>query len=192
MVSFKNTIFLMITPLLSTSFRFLTRSFIVPKVTTSFFLMMGTTSSSSTTTSGKYPIYGDESIMRQKAHGTCDKPAMRKLRWGVSYETTDRVCCFNRHYAEHSGYFETTRFLEEVDKEGETTYYDPIDGKPLFIAPRGRSFEEFKKESLSHGWPSFRDQEVNYSGVSISLDELFSVFDRWFGTMFAFFQTAKQ
>ena len=35
-----------------------------------------------------------------------------------------------------------------------------VSGKPLFIAPRGRTFEEFKAESISHGWPSFRDQEV--------------------------------
>ena len=33
-------------------------------------------------------------------------------------------------------------------------------GKALFIAPRGRTFEEFKEESLGHGWPSFRDEEV--------------------------------
>lgn len=169
MVSFKNTIFLVITPILSTSFRFLTRSFVLPKVTPSLFLMMGSSSSSSTT-SGKYPIRGDESIMSPKAHGTCARPVMRNLRWGVSYETTDRVCCFNRHYAEHSGYWETTKFLEEVDKEGETTFYDPVDGKPLFIAPRGRSFEEFKKESLSHGWPSFRDQEVRNPCVLLNSD----------------------
>jgi hypothetical protein len=36
-----------------------------------------------------------------------------------------------------------------------------VTGKPLFIAPRGRTFEEFKAESISHGWPSFRDQEVS-------------------------------
>jgi hypothetical protein len=34
-------------------------------------------------------------------------------------------------------------------------------GKALFIAPRGRTFEEFKQESLGHGWPSFRDEEVS-------------------------------
>ena len=33
-------------------------------------------------------------------------------------------------------------------------------GKALFIAPRGRTFEEFRAESLTHGWPSFRDEEV--------------------------------
>jgi hypothetical protein len=40
-------------------------------------------------------------------------------------------------------------------------FFDSVSGKPLFIAPRGRTFEQFKKESDSHGWPSFRDQEVS-------------------------------
>lgn len=51
----------------------------------------------------------------------------------------------------------------QVDREGETTYYDSVTGLPLFIAPRGRTFEEFRKESVSHGWPSFRDEEVGLS-----------------------------
>ena len=82
-----------------------------------------------------------------------------------------------RHYAEHKGYWEKTKFLSEVDKEGETTYYDSVTGKPLFIAPRGRTFEEFKKESIAHGWPSFRDEEVVWenmrclaNGESVSVD----------------------
>jgi hypothetical protein len=33
-----------------------------------------------------------------------------------------------------------------------------VTGKALFIAPRGRTFDEFLKESKVHGWPSFRDQ----------------------------------
>jgi len=64
-----------------------------------------------------------------------------------------------------------------VDREGETTYYDSVSGKPLFVAPRGRSFEEFRKESVSHGWPSFRDEEVVWenmrclkNGESVSVD----------------------
>jgi peptide methionine sulfoxide reductase MsrB len=43
--------------------------------------------------------------------------------------------------------------------------YDSVSGKPLFIAPRGRSFEDFQKESKSHGWPSFRDEEVVWENV---------------------------
>ena len=69
------------------------------------------------------------------------------------------------HYAEYAGYWESTNFLEEVDREKETTYYDSVSGKPLFIAPRGRSFEDFQKESKSHGWPSFRDEEVVWENV---------------------------
>ena len=103
--------------------------------------------------------------MRQKAHGTSEKPVMKNLRWGCDYETADRICNFNRHYAEFAGYWTTTKFLQEVDKGKETTYYDSVTGKPLFIAPRGRTFEEFKAESISHGWPSFRDEEVVWENV---------------------------
>ena len=29
---------------------------------------------------------------------------MQNLKYGVDYETADRVGCFNRKYAEHAGY----------------------------------------------------------------------------------------
>jgi len=45
------------------------------------------------------------------------------------------------------------------------TFYDSNTGKPLFIAPKGRSFEDFVSESTSHGWPSFRDDEVVWENV---------------------------
>jgi hypothetical protein len=54
-----------------------------------------------------------------------------------------------------------------VDRNSEITFYDSVTGKPLFIAPRGRTFEEFRKESESHGWPSFRDQEVRVLSTSV-------------------------
>lgn len=38
-------------------------------------------------------------------------------------------------------------------------------GKALFVAPRGRSVEEFLEESRAHGWPSFRDEEVVWENV---------------------------
>jgi len=43
-----------------------------------------------------------------------------------------------------------------------TTYYDSNTGKPLFKAPINRTMNEFVNESKSHGWPSFRDAEVNW------------------------------
>jgi len=62
-------------------------------------------------------------------------------------------------------YFMETDWHKTVDKDGPTTYYDPADGKPLFIAPKNRSFEDFLKESKAHGWPSFRDDEVVWDNV---------------------------
>ena len=43
----------------------------------------------------------------------------------------------------------------------DTTFYDSVTGVPLFRAPVGRTFEQWKGESLVHGWPSFRDNEVS-------------------------------
>jgi len=75
------------------------------------------------------------------------------------------VCCFNRHYAEESGYFAKTNFLNEETGEKEITFYDSVSGKPLYIAPRGRTWKEFIIESKAHGWPSFRDEEVVWENV---------------------------
>jgi len=75
----------------------------------------------------------------------------------------------NRHYAEYRGYWRSTAFVEESKKEyvekGEIKFYDSNNGKLLFIAPKGRSYEEFINESLSHGWPSFRDDEEVWDDV---------------------------
>lgn len=80
---------------------------------------MGSTSSN--TKSGmsgagesSYPIVAEENIMAPKAHGTTHKPVMKNLRWNVNYDTADRISSFNRHYAEQSGYWETTDFLNQV------------------------------------------------------------------------------
>ena len=39
-----------------------------------------------------------------------------------------------------------------------------VTGKPLFVAPIGRSMDDFLRESDAHGWPSFRDQEARALG----------------------------
>jgi hypothetical protein len=115
-------------------------------------------------------VLGDESIMSPKAHGTCASAVMSNLRWNCDVENADRICCFNRHYAEHSGYWLRTNFLKEHDPANpstcnEITFYDSVTGAPLFIAPKGRSFDDFVKESKAHGWPSFRDDEVVWDNV---------------------------
>jgi len=42
-----------------------------------------------------------------------------------------------------------------------------VTGKPLFVAPIGRTAEDFIAESEVHGWPSFRDQEVVWDNVRV-------------------------
>lgn len=100
-------------------------------------------------------IMGDESIMSPKAHGTCPNPVLAPngtMRWGCDPKVADKICCFNRHYAEHSGYWESTDFLSSENGEKEITFYDSVTGKPLFVAPRGRTWQQFVRESKAHGW----------------------------------------
>ena len=113
---------------------------------------------------------GNESIMSKKAHGTSNVPVQENLRWKCDRSTADKICNFNRHYAEHSGYWKGTSFLKEENGQEEITFYDSNTGKPLFIAPRGRSFDAFVKESNAHGWPSFRDDEVVWDNVRVLKD----------------------
>lgn len=121
--------------------------------------------------SSKFPIYGPETIMAKKEHGTGGAPVQSALRWNCDVKLADRICNFNRNWAEFAGYYKSeTTFLTEVKPEDVTTFYDSVTGKPLFKAPVGRSFDEFKAESAVHGWPSFRDSEVNWDNVRCLAD----------------------
>ena len=116
-------------------------------------------------------VMGTEDIMKPKAHGTSATPVQKDLRWNCDAQTADRICNFNRHYAEFAGYWEQTSFLkEESEASGEISFYDSNTGNELFVAPKGRSFEQFVKESRVHGWPSFRDDEVNWDYVRVLPD----------------------
>lgn len=83
----------------------------------------------------------------------------------VTFLTIPSSLLYVRHYAEFAGYWSTTKYLEEVDRENPTKYYDSVTGKHLFTAPIGRTMEEYLVESGSHGWPSLRDEEVNWENV---------------------------
>mmetsp|Transcript_10807 Transcript_10807/g.39638 ORF Transcript_10807/g.39638 Transcript_10807/m.39638 type:complete len:236 (-) Transcript_10807:248-955(-) len=159
------------------------RAFILRRSLALLFPSLGAVFSSSASDDGmghpisKQPIAGmmvsgTEEIMKKKSHGTCANPVQEKLRWGCDRDIATRICCHNRHYAEFAGYaMSQTTWLNDIKKRGgETTYYDPTTGKPLFIAPKGRSVDEFIAESKSHGWPSFRDEEVVWENVRILPD----------------------
>jgi hypothetical protein len=128
-------------------------------------------------------VPGTEDIMSPKAHGTSEYPVQQNLRWDCDWETADRISNFNRHYAEFRGYWETTSFLSEVQENidsesGSVTFYDSgWKGSPLFTAPHNRTWEAFIAESKKHGWPSFRDSEVDWDyarvlpgGEMVSID----------------------
>ena len=92
--------------------------------------------------------FAGEDIMIGKAHGTSVTPVQEELRYGVSNKLADKICNFNRHFAEYSGYFTGTSFEETVrNSDGPVTFYDSNSGKPLFVAPIGRSVDEFIEES---------------------------------------------
>ena len=61
-------------------------------------------------------IYDDVDIMSIKEHGTCASGISKEsLRWNCDLRLADQICCFNRHYAEHSKYFlEISKFMDEL------------------------------------------------------------------------------
>ena len=81
------------------------------------------------------------------------------------------ICNYNRHYAEHSGYYEgKPKFLKEAKVSSKIEFHDSNTGKLLFTAPIGRSMDDFLIESKAHGWPSFRDNETNWKNVRVLPD----------------------
>ena len=113
-------------------------------------------------------VPGDESIMSKKEHGTSHAPVLQNLRWGCDWRTADRICNYNRRWAERAGYFLSTSFMTEASEtDGAITFYDSNTGKVVFEAPKGRSMKDFLAESRTHGWPSFRDNEVNWDFVRV-------------------------
>ena len=78
----------------------------------------------------------------------------------LDYGTADHICCNNHRYAERFGYFAERPdrdLFSKLDSSGPpTVFYDSVCGLPLFLAPKGRSFADWKSESDKHGWPSFR------------------------------------
>lgn len=115
-----------------------------------------------------FPIKGDESIMKKKGHGTSDFAVQKTLRWGVDVQLADRICNYNRHYAEASGSWRGSELYKQITTSppnGPISFYDSVTGKELFRAPVGRTLNEFIAESNVHGWPSFRDSEVVWDNV---------------------------
>jgi hypothetical protein len=109
------------------------------------------------------------------------------LRWGCDRKMAQKYCNDDRY---DSGEEEVDDFCfeiqstfeedaqEEVEQKGRVKFYDSNSGKALFMVPREsvyRTFEEFMKESVDHGYLSFRDYEVNWDRVRcLQSGEMFS------------------
>jgi len=102
-------------------------------------------------------------MLASKKNGRCDGNLQQSLQWvngAQNIAMAENICCHNSEYAEPSGYWKGTNLIEIMrGNKGPTTFYDSVCGKPLFIAPKGRTLAEFESESAEHGWPSFRPEE---------------------------------
>jgi len=106
--------------------------------------------------------------MSPKQHGSTAAPVQAALRWGVDHEVADFVCCYNRDGAEPSlAFTRYESFTEELSSGEPVVFYDSVSGSPLFVAPQGRTMDEFIDESRRHGWPSFRLEEVVWEHVRV-------------------------
>jgi len=116
-------------------------------------------------------VMGDERLMAPKAHGTTEAEVQADLLYSVNRQLADKICSFNRRFAEPGGSWEKSPLASVMAKsDGPVTFYDSVTGKPLFRAPVGRSVEDFLSESAVHGWPSFRDSEVVWENVRVLRD----------------------
>lgn len=83
----------------------------------------------------------------------------------------DAVCCDPnfKPYAEPQHFFAQpdVNLFSKLNATGENTFYDSVCGLPLFTAPRGRSFADFKADTTEHGWPSFRKEEIIEANVKV-------------------------
>jgi len=116
---------------------------------------------------------GAGDVAQQQCNGVPPQPDMINfLGTTLEYEVADRICCHNHRYAEAKGLLSQPQvaLFDKLNPDVETIFYDVVCGLPLFIAPRGRSFEDFKEESVYHGWPSFRPEEMISENVILHDD----------------------
>ena len=111
-----------------------------------------------------------ESVMRnQRTLGT---KIERTLRWNSRSATAKQICARNRHGAEWSGLLNRSdKFIEELNAEmdgggGHVTFYDSALHRPVFEV-FNRPLSQFLEESVKHGWPSFRAEDVVWENVRI-------------------------
>lgn len=94
-----------------------------------------------TSTVGGTIQYGkDKDLMYPKAHGTTMQRVQSSLRFGITDDKlADRICSYNRHFAEYAGYFLDQSNLKDMilstDRKQPIVFYDRY---VLLISPASR------------------------------------------------------
>lgn len=134
---------------------------------------------SSSTSSRFVNAHVNRGTVPPKEFDTCKGQVQSNLRYNMSQFTTPAgipvdingteslataVCCDSRTkvFAEPRFLFQNpyVDLFQKLDASRVTTFYDSVCGLPLFKAPVGRTFSEFKADTTEHGWPSFREKEI--------------------------------
>jgi len=87
----------------------------------------------------------------------CITDVQDSLQYGVSNSMSDPCCTKNGTTV---NYFETIGLFQQLNSSGITTLYDSTCGLPLFNAPIGRTFEEWKDECEMSGELLFHEKEA--------------------------------
>ena len=108
-----------------------------------------------------------------RAKDTSQDPPAECAAKQVKYEkdagqraATEREAAFLRKVGAHNSIIGLFG-LEIVDQPYTIYDSDYAIRDLLFTAPIGRSWDQFVRESRIHGWPSFRDEEVNWEYVRV-------------------------
>lgn len=102
----------------------------------------------------------------------CYYDVQETLQYGVSGLWSD-TCCSST--GDTINYFETIGLFAQLNASQTTTLYDSTCGLPLFTAPIGRTFEEWRVECEEYGQLLFREEEVNWNNTVLESGELVSI-----------------
>jgi len=130
-------------------------------------------------------VISDTYLLQKEREETrsCSNPIQYPLRWGLEKipglgdETmAEAICCDTQWapYAEPQYLYQQVNMFDTLSTDGVNTFYDPTCGIPLFKAPVGRSFEDWKSETDEHGWPSFRDAEMITNNIVVRDNKVYS------------------
>ena len=115
---------------------------------------------------------------------TCNSSIQYPLKYNLSHRPipdglpiynpneslANAICCDTDYlgFAEPRFLFNESSVNLFSKLDGVTTFYDSTCGIPLFKTPINRTIEDFKRETLEHGWPSFSPEEVIDDNVIIN------------------------